>query len=97
MRRGLIALGIVLLATLPLDAQNLNQWTRLPGMRSAGQITRDANGVPYIRALSDYDAVFLNGWVHAQDRLFQMDENRRTAHGTLAELLGTPALSSDVQ
>ena len=66
-------------------------------MRSAGQITRDANGIAYISALTDYDAVFLNGWVHAEDRLFQMDENRRTASGTLAELLGPAALSSDVQ
>jgi penicillin amidase len=66
-------------------------------MRLPGQITRDANGIAHIRAFTDYDAVFLNGWVHAQDRLFQMDENRRTASGTLAELLGQPALSSDVQ
>jgi penicillin amidase len=66
-------------------------------MRLPGQITRDANGVAHIRAFTDYDAVFLNGWVHAQDRLFEMDENRRTASGTLAELLGTAALSSDVQ
>jgi len=66
-------------------------------MKTAGQVTRDSNGVPYIRALTDYDAVYLNGWVHAEDRLFQLDENRRTASGTLAELLGPAALSSDVQ
>jgi penicillin amidase len=66
-------------------------------MRLPGQITRDSNGIAHIRAFTDYDAVFLNGWVHAQDRLFEMDENRRTASGTLAELLGPAALSSDVQ
>jgi penicillin amidase len=67
-------------------------------MRLPGQITRDANGVAHIRAFTDYDAVFLNGWMHAQDRLFQMDYNRRQASGTLAELLGTPtSLASDVQ
>jgi penicillin amidase len=66
-------------------------------MRLAGQITRDAQGIAHIRALTDYDAVYLNGWVHAQDRLFQMDENRRTASGTLAELVGQAALPNDVQ
>lgn len=82
--------------SLPLWAQAA-AWTRLPGMRLPGQISRDANGIARIRAFTDYDAAFLNGWVHAQDRLFQMDENRRTASGTLAELLGTAALASDVQ
>lgn len=93
MRRGLL-LSLVFLIAFPLAAQS---WVRHPGMRLPGQITRDANGVAHIRAFTDYDAVFLNGWVHAQDRLFMMDENRRTASGTLAELLGQPALGSDVQ
>ncbi len=94
MRRGLLLLLVTLVA-IPLAAQS--SWVRYPGMRLPGQITRDANGIANVRAFTDYDAVFLNGWVHAQDRLFQMDENRRTASGTLAELLGTPALASDVQ
>lgn len=93
MRRGLL-FSLVFLIALPLAAQS---WVRHPGMRLPGQITRDANGVAHIRAFTDYDAVFLNGWVHAQDRLFMMDENRRTASGTLAELLGLPAVASDVQ
>lgn len=93
MRRSSLFL-VVLLFSLPLAAQ---EWVRHPGMRLPGQITRDANGVAHIRAFTDYDAVFLNGWMHAQDRLFQMDENRRTASGTLAELLGTAALPNDVQ
>lgn len=94
MRKALLVLVFTLVA-IPLAAQS--SWVRYPGMRLYGQVTRDANGIAHIRAFTDYDAVFLNGWVHAQDRLFQMDENRRTASGTLAELLGTPALASDVQ
>lgn len=93
MRRLLLFVFTTLFA-IPLAAQ---QWVKYPGMRFAGQITRDANGIAYVRALTDYDAAFLNGYVHAQDRLFQMDENRRTASGTLAELLGPAALPSDVQ
>src|SRR5687768_6055945 len=95
-RASLIFLILILLVSLPLAAQG-TAFVRHPGMRLPGQITRDANGVAMIRAFTDFDAVFLNGWVHAQDRLFQMDENRRTASGTLAELVGTPALPTDVQ
>ena len=97
MRRPVLLL-LVFLFSLPLAAQTAGPWQRLPGMRLAGQISRDANGIARIRAFTDYDAVFLNGYVHAQDRLFQMDENRRTAQGTLAELVGgAAALASDVQ
>ncbi|HYI08835.1 MAG TPA: penicillin acylase family protein [Thermoanaerobaculia bacterium] len=93
MRRASLTL-VLLLLTLSAGAQT---WVRHPGMRLPGQINRDTNGIAHIRAFTDYDAVFLNGWVHAQDRLFQMDENRRTASGTLAELLGAAALPNDVQ
>ncbi|MGE5134752.1 MAG: penicillin acylase family protein, partial [Gemmatimonadota bacterium] len=44
-----------------------------------------------------HDVFFLQGWVHARDRLFQMDVSRRQPSGTLAELLGSAALPSDVQ
>lgn len=93
MRRVILSLLLAFTA-LPLLAQG---WVRYPGMQLPGQVFRDSNGIAHIRAFTDTDAVFLNGWVHAQDRLFQMDENRRTASGTLAELLGSAALASDVQ
>ncbi len=70
---------------------------KLPGMQAPGTIVRDANGIARIRAATTHDLFFLNGWQHAEDRLFQMDVTRRRASGTLAELLGTGALSSDVQ
>ena len=95
-RASLIWVLLLLLVTIPLAAQNA-PFVRHPGMRLHGQIARDANGIAHIRAFTDHDLAFLNGWVHAQDRLFQMDENRRTASGTLAELLGTAALPTDVQ
>lgn len=58
---------------------------------------RDANGVPHILAQNEQDLFFLQGWVHTQDRFFQMDVSRRLASGTLAELLGPGALRSDVE
>src|SRR5215203_423585 len=69
----------------------------VPGLEGPGRIDRDANGIAHIRAAGRHDLFLLQGWVHAQDRLFQMDTRRRQADGTLAELLGPAALPSDVQ
>jgi penicillin amidase len=70
---------------------------RMPGLKAAAKIVRDVDGIAHIQAADDHDLFFLNGWVHAQDRLFQMDASRREASGTLAELLGASALPSDVE
>lgn len=59
------------------------------------RIDRDAAGVPTIRAASRPDVAFGTGFVHAQDRFFQMDLNRRSAAGELAELLGADLLPED--
>jgi penicillin amidase len=71
--------------------------TSLPGLAAPVQLTRDSDGVTHVLARNESDLWFMQGWVHARDRLFQMDEFRRTASGTLAELLGPAALASDVQ
>jgi penicillin amidase len=64
------------------------------------RVIRDGLGIPHVYALNDHDAFFMNGYVEAQDRLFQMDVSRRQASGTLAELLGPgpgdQVLSTDV-
>ena len=69
----------------------------IAGLRAAAQIIRDAKGIAHLQAASRHDLFFLQGYVHAQDRLFQMDVTRRQASGTLAELLGPAALANDVQ
>jgi penicillin amidase len=58
-------------------------------------ISRDALGVPHISAASWEDAIFLQGYVTAQDRMWQMDAVRRLAAGELAEVVGKQALESD--
>lgn len=58
-------------------------------------ITRDQRGIPHISAGSWQDAIFLQGYAAAQDRLFQMDALRRLAAGQLAEVAGKSALDSD--
>ena len=50
---------------------------RLPGLRAAVEVIRDRNAIPHIRAQSDHDAYLALGFVHAQDRLFQMEFMRR--------------------
>jgi len=59
------------------------------------RIARDAQGVPHIQAASWQDAIFLQGYAMAQDRLWQMDGMRRRAAGELAEVVGTAAIESD--
>jgi penicillin amidase len=59
------------------------------------RIARDPRGVPQIEAASIDDAIFLEGYAMAQDRLWQMDGMRRRAAGQLAEIAGAAALPSD--
>ena len=61
---------------------------RLPGLHAPASVVRDVDGLAHINAGNQHDLFFLQGWVHATDRLFQMDLTRRQASGTLAELLG---------
>lgn len=59
------------------------------------RIERDALGVPTVHAESRRDVAFATGFLHAQDRFFQMDLLRRRAAGELSELLGPPMLAED--
>ncbi|MDW0110132.1 penicillin acylase family protein [Sporosarcina aquimarina] len=60
-------------------------------------VTRDENGVPHLDAKSDADLYRAQGYVHAQDRLFQMDLARRQASGRLSEVVGAKAIDTDKQ
>lgn len=65
------------------------------GLSNTITITRDASGVPHIEGTSMADVSFALGFVHAQDRLWQMEMNRRIGAGRLSEVLGSAALSKD--
>jgi penicillin amidase len=69
----------------------------LSGPRAEIRIERDADGVPLIVAQDDEDAAFGLGFVHAQDRLFQMELQRRYGAGRLAEIFGPQAVAVDRQ
>jgi len=67
----------------------------VPGLDSAVEVRRDRWGVPHIYARTQHDVFFAQGFVAAQDRLWQMDIWRRTAEGRLAEVLGASAVERD--
>src|ERR1700676_378662 len=70
---------------------------RVVGLSAQVKVVRDAHGAPTIDAASLYDLFFAQGYVTAQDRLFQMDGMRRYAAGELAEVFGGEFLQHDRQ
>jgi penicillin amidase len=68
---------------------------RLPGLQGSVHIIRDAFGVPHIRAMNEHDAWFGQGFTAAQDRLWQMEYDRRRAAGRWAEAAGPVAVAAD--
>ncbi len=98
-----VNLSIAVLLGALLGAGYWFAWRPLPQTSGAisapvsarATVARDALGVPHISAASWEDAIFLQGYVTAQDRLWQMDGLRRLAAGELAEVVGPSALESD--
>lgn len=96
---GLVLIGVILglwfyfqmRASLP----QLDGTARLDGLGAAVTIERDALGIPTIRGDSRGDVARALGYLHAQDRFFQMDLLRRRAAGELAELVGRAAVPLD--
>jgi len=68
---------------------------RAPGLGAPVQVRRDASDVTHIQAASLADAYFAMGWVHAQERGWQLEFNRRLMHGELSEVLGPSTLETD--
>jgi len=68
---------------------------RVEGLSAAVAVRRDARSMPAIEAAGFRDALFAQGFAHAQDRLFQMDLYRRLALGRLSALVGPDALGLD--
>jgi penicillin amidase len=84
-------IGGVLWLTLPRS----NQSARIQGLSAPVDISFDADGIPRIKAANDLDAAAALGFVHARDRMFEMDLMRRNASGRLSELAGPVTLPLD--
>ena len=90
---ALLMLGgwLYLRASLP----QLDGHVAAPGMKGEVTVERDASGVPLISGADRGDVAYATGYLHAQDRFFQMDLLRRVGAGELAELFGPKALPLD--
>jgi penicillin amidase len=104
--RWLIRIGIALLVLVVALAGVATWFVRRPwpevsgtlkaaGLQAPVQIMRDRWGMPNIYAQNEHDLFFGQGYVHAQDRLWQMEMNRRLASGTLGEVLGDSGVATD--
>jgi len=88
---GLLLGYVYLRQSLPrLEAE-----IQVSGIGAAVEILRDRYGVPHIFAAAERDAHFALGFVHAQDRLWQLEMNRRIGAGRLSELIGAGGLETD--
>ncbi len=68
---------------------------RIEGLHGPAEILRDRWGVPHVYAGDVHDLYFCQGFCHAQDRLWQMEFNRRLASGRLSQVLGEAAIDVD--
>ncbi len=106
LKRVLIALGIILVVLAVAIGGWFYWMTRHPwpkidgaihvaGLQAPVEVIRDKWGVPHIYAANTHDLFFAQGYVHAQDRFYQMEFSRRIGQGRLSEMLGDSALEND--
>jgi len=90
---AIVALGgyLYLRRSLP----QMNGTTKVNGLSAPVDIIRDADAIPHVFAANKADGLFGLGYAHAQDRLWQMELQRRIGHGRLSEVLGSAALPQD--
>ena len=107
-KRSIITLAIIIVLVLAgaggwlywrthVCLPQLDGTVLVKGLTGPVEVLRDARGVPHIRARSLADALFAQGYVTAQDRLWQMDLNRRLAEGQLSEIFGERTLRYDIE
>jgi penicillin G amidase len=89
---SVLIISIYLRGSLPQTAGEIT----VAGAKAPVTITRDKYGVPRIQAQSLEDALFGLGFVHGQDRLWQLELTRRIVSGRIAEIAGPPAATIDV-
>src|SRR6187401_1969017 len=106
MRRLIVRSAAVLLVLIAIASLALVHYVRrsLPvvdgeagvqGISAPIEIVRDADAIPHVFASNKADALFGLGYVHAQDRLWQMEFQRRIGHGRLSEIFGAATIPQD--
>ncbi len=87
-----VAFGFAMVSSSLPDAR---EEPGIPTLSAPVAISLDEHGIPRIEARTERDAAVALGWLHARDRMFQMDAMRRGASGRLAEIAGASALRLD--
>ncbi|MDE3162099.1 MAG: penicillin acylase family protein [Acidobacteriota bacterium] len=93
---GVVAAAFWLRSAARAALPQLDGKLQLHGLSAPVLVRRDAHGIPHIQAAAQADLFFTQGYVTAQDRLWQMDMFRRNASGTLAEVLGPSLVRHDI-
>jgi penicillin amidase len=95
----ILAVNILLVILIPYNITRSFPKTegqiKMPDLDAAVEVLRDSYGVPHIYASTPHDLFFAQGYVHAQDRFWQMDFWRHIGSGRLSELLGDGLLETD--
>lgn len=87
--------GAFLFYSVRRSFPQIDDEVRIPGLNSAVEIVRDGYGVPHIYADNRDDLYRAQGYIHAQERFWQMDFWRHTGKGSLSELFGKSQLETD--
>ena len=91
----MVGVSVIGSAELAAAVPNFSGTIRLKGLKDKVETYRDDLGIPYIRAESEQDAFFAQGFVTAQDRLWHMEYDRLRGRGRWAEAAGDGALEQD--
>ncbi|MFC4059631.1 penicillin acylase family protein [Planomonospora corallina] len=95
----LLVLAVLLAGTVTWTVRRsfpqLSGEVRLPGLAASVTVLRDGHGIPHIYADTAGDLLKAQGYVHAQDRFWEMDFRRKTTAGRLSELFGASTLDVD--
>ena len=90
-----VALATLRFLVVPQAFPQVEGAISLPGLSAPVDVYRDSMGIPHIYASSEHDLLMAQGFVHAQDRFWQMEFQRRVGSGRLSEVLGEAALPQD--
>jgi penicillin amidase len=100
-RAAVLALLLIALAAvvewyyLERSLPQLSGEARAPGLAQPAELVRDAEGIPHVFAKTELDGWYAIGYLHAQDRLWQMEVQRRLALGRISEVFGEIAYDTD--
>lgn len=94
-RKPIASVALFLTLSILTSAQSTQNTVPIAGLKDTVTVRRDVRSIPYIEAKNEADLYFVQGYVVASDRLWQMDLLRRVARGQTAEIFGKSTLEED--